>query len=91
MTDKIGDAPIQPDLVEFMNSIAFALDQILNGKRVMEDKSLRKNGFVLLIFPFGDDTGRCNYISNGANRDDIVKMFKEQIERFEEQIAKEKQ
>jgi hypothetical protein len=36
------------------------------------------------VFPFGDRSGRCNYISNGAERDDIVRMFKEQIKRFEE-------
>jgi hypothetical protein len=81
---QLGDGPVEPSLVEFLNSIAFALDQILNGKEVATDKSLRKNGFVLLVFPFGDTSGRCNYISNGANRDDIVKMFREQIKRFEE-------
>ena len=31
------------------------------------------------------DEGRCNYISNGADRKDIVVMLKEQIKRFEGQ------
>jgi hypothetical protein len=45
----------------------------------------RKTGFVLLVFPFGAQEGRCNYISNGADRRDIVTMMEEQIARFEGQ------
>jgi hypothetical protein len=45
----------------------------------------REVGFVLLIFPFGEKEGRCNYISNGADRRDIITLFKEQIKRFEGQ------
>jgi hypothetical protein len=77
---RIGDGPIEMPLKEAMNNLAAALDRVLNG----EDLTNRKNGFVLLIFPFNDDSGRCNYISNGADRKDIVKMFKQQIKRFEE-------
>jgi hypothetical protein len=78
----LGDAPIEMSMHDAMNNIAVALDRILNGERI--DKSgERMNGFVLLVFPFGDKTGRCNYISNGADRDDIVRMFKEQIRQFE--------
>jgi hypothetical protein len=41
---------------------------------------------VLLVFPFGDAEGnRCNFISNGADRKDIVVLFKEMIARFEGQ------
>ena len=44
---------------------------------------------MLLVFPFnesGDTTGeRCNFISNGADRKDIVVLFKEMIARFEGQ------
>jgi hypothetical protein len=79
---RLGDAPIEPDLVEVMNKIARGLDRILNGKKRGND---RETGFVLLVFPFGEKEGRCNYISNGADRKDIVTMFKEQIKRFEGQ------
>ena len=65
-----------------MNALARAIDMIFNGKALGHD---RKTGFVLLVFPFGDDPGRANYISNGADRDDIVALFKEQIKRFEGQ------
>jgi hypothetical protein len=41
---------------------------------------------VLLVFEFGDDPGRCNFISNGADRRDIVTLFKEMIARFEGQL-----
>ena len=53
-----------------------------NGEARGDD---RKVGFVLLVFPFGSGEGRCNYISNGASRRDIVTMMKEQIARFEGQ------
>jgi hypothetical protein len=41
------------------------------------------------MFPFSDigdgGEGRCNFISNGADRKDIVTLFKEMITRFEGQ------
>jgi hypothetical protein len=84
MTDRpaIGDGPIQPEYREMMNGVAHALDEAFNGEAKGKD---RKVGFVLLVFPFGAEDGRCNYISNGADRRDIVTMLKEQIERFEGQ------
>lgn len=83
MPHTLGDAPIQPDLIETMNAVAAGLDKIFNGD---SKGSARKNGFVLLVFPFGSE-GRCNYISNGADRRDIVVMMKEQIARFEGRLA----
>jgi hypothetical protein len=80
----LGDAPVEPKLVDMMNSVAFALDQILNGPEVAADPGKRVNGFVLMIFPYGDQSGRCNYISNGANREDIARLFEEQARRFKE-------
>lgn len=82
MTKRLGDAPIQPEYREMMNSIARALDKTLNGDNVGKK---RKVGFVLLVFEFDEKEGRCNYISNGADRKDIVNLFKEQIKRFEGQ------
>jgi hypothetical protein len=85
MTDKperLGDAPIEAEYIEKMNAVAQALDELFNGP---VKGPARKTGFVLLVFPFGEGDGRCNYISNGANRSDIVTMFKEQIKRFEGQ------
>jgi hypothetical protein len=81
--ERLGDAPIQPEYREKMQTIASALDEVFNGEGVKGPD--RKVGFVLLVFPFGADDGRCNYISNGADRRDIVTMFKEQIKRFEGQ------
>lgn len=78
----LGDAPIQSEYLDRMNAIARALDQSLNGDARGDD---RKVGFVLLVFEYGEHEGRCNYISNGARREDIVAMMKEQIKRFEGQ------
>lgn len=79
----LGDGPIQSEYVEQMKAVARALDEMFNGKL---KGSRRGTGFVLLVFPFGEDPkGRCNFISNGAARKDILVLFKEMIARFEGQ------
>ena len=82
MTERLGDAPIEPAYREQMNAVARALDETFNGDAKGNN---RKVGFVLLVFPFESHEGRANYISNGADRRDIVTLFKEQIKRFEGQ------
>ncbi len=76
-----GDEPVEIDVRDAMNRLAHALDQILNGKDVLITQQ-RKNGFVLLLFPYDDESGRCNYVSNGADRKDIIKICETLIERF---------
>ena len=82
MVDRLGDQPIQPELHDLMNQVARLLDTVFNGNATGAD---RTTGFVLLVFPYDSREGRCNYISNGADRKDIVVMMKEQIKRFEGQ------
>jgi len=82
MTERLGDAPIEPQYIEKMNALARAIDELFNGDlRGMN----RKVGFVLMVYNFGDEPGRCNYISNGADRRDVVVLMKEMIARFEGQ------
>ena len=78
----LGDGPIEANYIDQMNALAVAIDRLFNGEARGEK---RKTGFVLMVFPFGDGPGRCNYISNGVNRDDVVVLMKEQIARFEGQ------
>jgi hypothetical protein len=82
MSERLGDAPIEDEYRAKMNAIAAALDEMFNGAAKGAD---RKVGFVLLVFPIGEKEGRCNYISNGADRRDVVTLMKEQIKRFEGQ------
>ena len=83
MPETLGDAPIEEQYIEKMNALATVVDELFNGKLKGDE---RHTGFVLMVFPFGDaDTGRCNYISNGANRKDVVTLMKEMIARFEGQ------
>lgn len=82
MTHSLGDGPIEQAQHNNMNAVAGALDQIFNGDA---KGSEREWGFVLMVFPFGSGDGRCNYISNGADRGDIVVLMKEMIARFEGQ------
>jgi hypothetical protein len=78
----LGNAPIERQYHDTMNAVARGLDKIFNGEARGAD---RQTGFVLLVFPFGEKEGRCNFISNGADHADIVCMFKEMIARFEGQ------
>jgi predicted component of type VI protein secretion system len=84
VTDKhqLGDAPIEAAYREQMNAVARGLDEIFNGDA---KGPARKVGFVLMVFEYGNHDGRCNYISNGADRRDIVTLMKEMIARFEGQ------
>ena len=73
--------PIQDEYKAMMNAIAGMLDKAFNGDA---EGTERKTGFMLSIFPFGDE-GRFNYISNGADRQDMICLMKEMITRFEGQ------
>jgi hypothetical protein len=76
----LGDAPIEAEYVAQMTAIAQVLDETFNGDAKAPHK---RTGFVLLVFPFGDTEGRCNFLSNGAKREDIVCLFREMIARFQ--------
>jgi hypothetical protein len=78
----LGDGPIEQQYIDTMNAVARGLDKGFNGDL---KGNARKTGFVLMVFPFGDHSGRCNYISNGADRADVVALMKEMIARFEGQ------
>lgn len=82
MAERLGDGPIEERYRQTMNIVAKSLDEIFNGKG---RKQKRKTGFILLVFPFDNHGGKANYISNGANRKDVVAFMKHQIARFEGQ------
>jgi hypothetical protein len=89
---RLGDAPVELKYRDRMNRLAVELDKIFNGEnagpRAKGQKDKRDTGFVLLVFPYSDgtvDNERCNFISNGADRKDIVALFREMIARFEGQ------
>jgi hypothetical protein len=82
---ELGDQPIQAQYTAAMNMVARILDQFFNPGVAGKD---RKTGFVLMVFPYNEvlnEDGRCNYISNGADRREIITLMKEQIKRFEGQ------
>jgi len=84
MSNRIGDAPIEPQFEAMMNALAKTIDTIdefFNGKG--EDKK-RETGFVLMVFPTDHHEGRCNYISN-VDRNDVRVLLKEQLAYFEGQ------
>lgn len=79
---RLGDAPVEAEYHDKMVAIVQALDEFFNGEA---KGAAKKVGFVLMVYPFGDDSGRCNYMSNGADRRDVVVLMKEMIARFEGQ------
>lgn len=79
---QLGDQPIEDRYRQQMRAIAQTLDEFLNPGLKGDE---RQTGFVLMVFPFGAQDGRANYISNGADRKDVVTLMKEQIRKFEGQ------
>jgi hypothetical protein len=82
---NIGDGPVEAVYKRTMEGVARALDEAFNG--IPAPGKQRQTGFVLLVFPFGEKEGRCNYISNGADRVDIAALLREQLARFEGRVG----
>jgi hypothetical protein len=78
--------PIQEEYRAKMNAVMEALDDVFNGPA---KGTARQTGVILLTFKFGEQAGRCNYISNGADRKDMIAMFKYLIARWEGQALSE--
>jgi hypothetical protein len=78
---NIGDGPIEQRYRDVMQALAHGIDDVLNGPEPRTEP--KKTGFVLMVFPFGEEfDGRCNYIAS-AKREDVVVLLKEQLKRFE--------
>jgi hypothetical protein len=82
----LGDEPIDANVRDDMQGLAMALDAVFNGEKQGRDRTV---GFVLMVFPYNGHEGRCNYISNGADRKDIAALMTEQIVRFREREVEE--
>lgn len=80
---ELGDGPVQPEYIAQMTAIMQTLNHFINGDAPPKQ---RKTGIIVLMFPFNDSGGRCNYMSNGANRHDVLKLLREQVKRFEEDV-----
>ena len=80
--ERLGDAPVVEEYHARMTAVMQSLDEFMNGD---SKGSNRKVGIVVMMFPYGEVTGRCNYMSNGADRKDMVRLMKEMIKKFERQ------
>lgn len=63
------------------------VDRMLNPRKATEGR--RRWGFTLLVYPFGT-AGRSHYVSNGADRSDMAKIFREAARRLDERVAWER-
>lgn len=84
-TTSHPDASIEPGHRDLMNEMMETADKIWNG-----GARPRKVGLVFLLFPYDaspdplpDGKPRCNYISNGADRQMMASLFREMAARFE--------
>jgi len=81
MTHTLGDGPVEDRYRAQMHAIMDAINEFVNPEE-------RKTAIVIMMFPFvefekGDS--RCNFMSNGVNREDLTVLMKEMIARFEGQ------
>ena len=81
---RLGDGPVDADIADKMTVIMGLMDEFLNGPKDRPDY-VKRHGVVIMMFPFEGFDGRCNYMSNGADRRDIVTLMREMIARFEGQ------
>jgi len=63
---------------EAMLSVARGLDEAFNGNARGNDRAI---GFVLLTFPFGEYEETPNYVSNGAEREEILTLLEAALAR----------
>jgi len=82
VTHTLGDGPVEEQYRQKMIAIVKTFDEFMNGDKKGPDRDI---GFVLMVYNFGEGPGRCNYMSNGVDREDIVLLMKEMIARFEGQ------
>ncbi len=80
MTHQYGDAPAEAKHIEQMRAIMKTLDDFINPGQKAPNKNI---AIVLMMFPYGEGPGRCNYMSNGVSRKDMIVLLKEQAARFE--------
>lgn len=81
--ERLGDAPVEERYHDQMTAVMQSLDEFLNGPK--GPSYVKRTGIIIMMFPYGDESGRCNYMSNGADRRDVVTLMKEMISRFEGQ------
>lgn len=60
----------------------FVRSQMQGIARAVKKRLPKNYGFFVLVFPFGDEQGRANYVSNGT-REDVILSMKEFIRRNE--------
>jgi hypothetical protein len=75
-----GTEPLEARLEKIMMGVANHCDVVLNPDQEGPD---RKLGFVLLVFPFNAAGGKVNYLTNGADRAEIIRLMQAQIDGFE--------
>jgi hypothetical protein len=84
--EKPDEADVDLQATDAMISAALPLiDTLFNGAAHGKD---RKIGYVLLTFPMNRpdlplNEGKCNFGSNGANREDLAKMFRFMLKEWE--------
>ena len=77
--NELGNQPVEQKFHDTLTAVMKTIDGLFNGAPITGEK---QTGIVMFLFPYGDRAGRVNYISNGANRNDVCRMMEEQLIRF---------
>ena len=75
---------LKPATTTMMNAVAANAQRSVQ-RRPQRQRPHSPTSCLVMLFPLGSHDGRCNYISNGADRNDVVTLMKEMIQRFEGQ------
>lgn len=75
-----GAGEIEEEFKKIMLGLAEHCDNVFNPGQKGAD---RKVGIVIMVYPFNGAKGRVNYLSNGADRDQIEALMKATIAEFE--------
>tara|TARA_R110000744_G_scaffold63234_2_gene130091 strand:+ start:1269 stop:1757 length:489 start_codon:yes stop_codon:yes gene_type:complete len=76
-----GTEPLERQFQDIMMGMANHCDAALNPG---QEGPARKVGFVLLVFPFGQEDGKVNYLTNGADRAEIIRLMQAQVDGFKD-------
>lgn len=74
---QLGDGPVEVEAEDFLRNLGRGIDEMLNPNR-----DAKEWGFVIIMSKLDRDDRRANYLSN-IQRDDVVRLLREQLRMFE--------
>ena len=77
MSQQDEDKAVHEYILQKTHLSAKVIDKYFN-----DDPDNKDIGFILLVFPIGEDQGRCNYVSNKVPRENAKRILEAQAKRL---------